>query len=241
MILIRKSMGWCPQHDILFDNFTVAEHLYFYARVSLGMCPEEVQRMLHVLGLEDKRDALSKFLSGGTKRKLSIGIALIAGSKVLMLDEPTSGMDAISRRAIWDLLQQHKSDRTVLLTTHFMDEADLLGDRVAIMAKGELQCCGSSLFLKQKYVTGLLSCPLLPLNPSMAPSSLQVKVKLFFYKKILFIHERHRERSRDTGRGRSRLLRGGRCSTQSQDPGSHPGPKADAQLLSHPGVPKSNS
>ena len=70
---------------------------------------------------------------------------------MLMLDEPTSGMDAVSRRAIWDLLQQHKSQRTVLLTTHFMDEADLLGDRVAIMAKGELQCCGSSLFLKQKY------------------------------------------------------------------------------------------
>ncbi|CAD7683421.1 unnamed protein product [Nyctereutes procyonoides] len=154
---IRKSMGWCPQHDILFDNFTVAEHLYFYARLkglSHHKCPEEVQRMLHVLGLEDKRDTLSKFLSGGTKRKLSIGIALIAGSKVLMLDEPTSGMDAISRRAIWDLLQQHKSDRTVLLTTHFMDEADLLGDRVAIMAKGEVQCCGSSLFLKQKYGAG---------------------------------------------------------------------------------------
>lgn len=68
-----------------------------------------------------------------------------------MLDEPTSGLDAVSRRAVWDLLQQHKSDRTVLLTTHFMDEADLLGDRVAIMAKGELQCCGSSLFLKRKY------------------------------------------------------------------------------------------
>ena len=74
-----------------------------------------------------------------------------SGLQVLMLDEPTSGMDAISRRAIWDLLQQHKSDRTILLTTHFMDEADLLGDRIAIMAKGELQCCGSSLFLKQKY------------------------------------------------------------------------------------------
>lgn len=68
-----------------------------------------------------------------------------------MLDEPTSGMDAVSRRAIWDLLQQQKRDRTILLTTHFMDEADLLGDRIAIMAKGELQCCGSSLFLKQKY------------------------------------------------------------------------------------------
>ncbi|XP_050629365.1 ATP-binding cassette sub-family A member 17-like [Macaca thibetana thibetana] len=74
--------------------------------------------------------------------------------QVLILDEPTSGMDAISRRAIWDLLQQQKSNRTILLTTHFMDEADLLGDRITIMAKGELQCCGSSLFLKQKYSAG---------------------------------------------------------------------------------------
>uniref|UniRef100_A0A8C8YBC5 ATP binding cassette subfamily A member 3 n=1 Tax=Panthera leo TaxID=9689 RepID=A0A8C8YBC5_PANLE len=157
MVQIRKSLGLCPQHDILFDNLTVAEHLYFYAQLkglSRLKCPEEVQRMLHALSLEDKRDSLSRCLSGGLRRKLSIGIALIAGSKVLMLDEPTSGMDAVSRRAIWDLLQQHKSQRTVLLTTHFMDEADLLGDRVAIMAKGELQCCGSSLFLKQKYGAG---------------------------------------------------------------------------------------
>ncbi|XP_065780156.1 phospholipid-transporting ATPase ABCA3 isoform X3 [Muntiacus reevesi] len=154
---IRKSLGLCPQHDVLFDNLTIAEHLYFYAQLK-GLprqkCPEEVKRMLHVLGLEEKRDSRSKFLSGGMRRKLSIGIALIAGSKVLMLDEPTSGVDAISRRAIWDLLQQHKSDRTILLTTHFMDEADLLGDRIAIMAKGELQCCGSSLFLKEKYGAG---------------------------------------------------------------------------------------
>uniref|UniRef100_A0A8C6MR11 ATP-binding cassette, sub-family A member 3 n=1 Tax=Mus spicilegus TaxID=10103 RepID=A0A8C6MR11_MUSSI len=157
MAQIRKSLGLCPQHDVLFDNLTVAEHLYFYAQLkglSLQKCPEEVKQMLHILSLEDKRDLRSKFLSGGMKRKLSIGIALIAGSKVLMLDEPTSGMDAVSRRAIWDLLQQQKSDRTVLLTTHFMDEADLLGDRIAILAKGELQCCGSSLFLKQKYGAG---------------------------------------------------------------------------------------
>ncbi|XP_076998238.1 ATP-binding cassette sub-family A member 17-like isoform X4 [Tamandua tetradactyla] len=157
MVKIRKSLGWCPQHDILFDNLTVAEHLYFYARLK-GLphqkCPEEVQQMLRVLNLEDKQNSRSRFLSGGMRRKLSIGIALIAGSKVLMLDEPTSGMDAISRRAIWDLLQQQKGDRTILLTTHFMDEADLLGDRIAIMAKGELQCCGSSLFLKKKYGAG---------------------------------------------------------------------------------------
>ncbi|KAM6155645.1 ATP-binding cassette sub-family A member 17-like [Rhynchocyon petersi] len=154
---IRKSLGWCPQHDILFDNLTVAEHLYFYAQLkglSLQKCQEEVRQMLHTLDLENKQDSLSRFLSGGMKRRLSIGIALIAGSKVLILDEPTSGMDAIARRAIWDLLQQQKSDRTILLTTHFMDEADLLGDRIAIVAKGELQCCGSSLFLKQKYGAG---------------------------------------------------------------------------------------
>nr|KAF6488605.1 ATP binding cassette subfamily A member 3 [Molossus molossus] len=157
MVQIRRSLGLCPQHDVLFDNLTVAEHLYFYAQLkglSCQKCPEEVKQMLHILSLEDKRDSRCKFLSGGMKRKLSIGIALIAGSKVLMLDEPTSGMDAVSRRAIWDLLQQQKSGRTILLTTHFMDEADLLGDRIAIMAKGELQCCGSSLFLKQKYGAG---------------------------------------------------------------------------------------
>ncbi|EDM03819.1 rCG33522 [Rattus norvegicus] len=117
-------------------------------------CHEKIEEMLHTLGLEDKRNSRSKFLSGGIKRKLAIGIALIAGSKVLILDEPTSGMDSSSRRAIWDLLQQQKGDRTVLLTTHFMDEADLLGDRIAILAKGELQCCGTPSFLKQKYGAG---------------------------------------------------------------------------------------
>ncbi|KAM9100986.1 phospholipid-transporting ATPase ABCA3-like isoform 4-T10 [Sarcophilus harrisii] len=154
---IRKSLGFCPQHDILFDLMTVAEHLYFYVQLKeLGdkNCFEEINSVLNILKLEKKRNVISKNLSGGMKRKLSIGIALIGGSKVVMLDEPTSGMDPVSRRDIWDLLQNQKSNRTILLTTHFMDEADLLGDRIAIMAKGELQCCGSSLFLKQKYGAG---------------------------------------------------------------------------------------
>lgn len=68
-----------------------------------------------------------------------------------MLDEPTSGMDPSARRFTWDLLQQHRKGRTMILTTHFMDEADLLGDRIAIMADGQIKCCGSSLFLKKKY------------------------------------------------------------------------------------------
>nr|XP_020862173.1 ATP-binding cassette sub-family A member 3-like [Phascolarctos cinereus] len=157
IVQIRKSLGLCPQYDILFDYMTVAEHLYFYVQlkgVSDKDWSDEINYILNILNLENKRNTISKSLSGGMKRKVSIGIALIGGSKVVMLDEPTSGMDPVSRRATWDLLQNQKSNRTILLTTHFMDEADLLGDRIAIMAKGELQCCGSSLFLKQKYGAG---------------------------------------------------------------------------------------
>ena len=74
-----------------------------------------------------------------------------------MFDEPTSGLDPSARRAMWDLLQVEKEGRTMLLSTHFMDEADLLGDRIAIMAGGELQCCGSSFFLKKKYGNSFFS------------------------------------------------------------------------------------
>ncbi|ELW67824.1 ATP-binding cassette sub-family A member 3 [Tupaia chinensis] len=84
MVQIRKNLGLCPQHDVLFDNLTVTEHLYFYAQLkglSRQKCPEEVKQMLHTLGLEDTRDSRSRFLSGGMRRRLSIGIALIAGSK----------------------------------------------------------------------------------------------------------------------------------------------------------------
>uniref|UniRef100_A0A8C5SUR6 ABC transporter domain-containing protein n=1 Tax=Laticauda laticaudata TaxID=8630 RepID=A0A8C5SUR6_LATLA len=157
MVLIRKSLGLCPQHDVLFDHMTVEEHLYFYSGLKgfpAEKCPGEIAHILHILNLQEKRGTLSKALSGGMKRKLSIAIALIGDSKVVMLDEPTSGMDPVSRRATWELLQQQRRTRTILLTTHFMDEADLLGDRIAIMAKGELQCCGSSLFLKHKYGAG---------------------------------------------------------------------------------------
>lgn len=97
-----------------------------------------------------------------------------------MLDEPTSGMDPVSRRATWDLLQQQRSNRTILLTTHFMDEADLLGDRIAIMAKGELQCCGSPLFLKHKYGKENGSVPATDYNlwPKQLKNLRYVKAKL---------------------------------------------------------------
>jgi len=88
------------------------------------------------------------------KRKLSLAIALIGDSKVVMLDEPTSGMDLTARRKMWDMLKNNKRGRIIILTTHYMEEADILADRIAIMSAGKLQCLGSSLFLKNKYGVG---------------------------------------------------------------------------------------
>lgn len=104
--------------------------------------------MINALELPDKRHAPSSTLSGGMKRKLSCAIAIIGGSRVVILDEPTSGMDPAARRATWDLLTRFKPGRTMILSTHFLDEADLLGDRIAIMSEGRVMCAGSSMFLK---------------------------------------------------------------------------------------------
>ncbi len=91
------------------------------------------------------------FFAGGMQRKVNLGIALTGGSEVVMLDEPTSGMDPEARREIWDLLEQTKRDRTILLTTHYMEEADVLSDRIVIMAKGKVYCDGSPMFLKRQF------------------------------------------------------------------------------------------
>ncbi|RLN68519.1 hypothetical protein BBJ29_003872 [Phytophthora kernoviae] len=100
------------------------------------------------------RGVAARNLSGGQKRKLSVALAFMGDSKLVFLDEPTSGMDPYSRRFTWNLLQRNRDDRVIVLTTHFMDEADILGDRIAIMADGQLCCVGSSLYLKNRYGAG---------------------------------------------------------------------------------------
>lgn len=131
----RGSIGLCPQHNILFDDLTVREHIQFYSRLK-GLngaeVEEEVAKYVQLLELEPKIDAMSSTLSGGMKRKLAVCVALCGGSKVVLCDEPSSGMDPAARRALWDLLQLEKKGRTILLSTHFMDEADILGDRIAM-------------------------------------------------------------------------------------------------------------
>jgi ABC-type multidrug transport system ATPase subunit len=154
---VQRMIGVCPQHDILFPLLTVREHLKLYGTimgVSGAQLPSLIQQYVDEVGLNDKIDQPSSSLSGGMKRKLSVAIALIGDPRVAFLDEPTSGMDPHSRRSVWTLLEKEKAGRIIVLTTHYMDEADLLGDRIAIMNKGKLRVLGSSLFLKTKFGIG---------------------------------------------------------------------------------------
>uniref|UniRef100_A0AAV1VE52 ABC transporter domain-containing protein n=1 Tax=Peronospora matthiolae TaxID=2874970 RepID=A0AAV1VE52_9STRA len=154
---LRQIMGVCPQHDVLFDELTVDEHLLLFGtmkHIPRGSLKMEAERMIREVGLTEKRKTAARDLSGGQKRKLSLALAFMGDSKLIFLDEPTSGMDPYSRRSTWDLLQRNRDDRVILLSTHFMDEADILGDRITIMADGQLCCAGSSLFLKNRYGAG---------------------------------------------------------------------------------------
>ncbi|GMF24988.1 unnamed protein product [Phytophthora fragariaefolia] len=155
---IRQTLGYCPQHSVLYPDLTVKEHLTFYGRLKGFTDPKElateVINKIKEVDLVDKIDVRSHALSGGMQRKLSLAIAFLGDSTVVFLDEPTAGMDPYSRRRTWDLIQRNRAGRVIILTTHFMDEADILGDRIAIMAEGKLQCVGSSLFLKKRFGVG---------------------------------------------------------------------------------------
>ncbi|XP_037078455.1 phospholipid-transporting ATPase ABCA1-like [Pollicipes pollicipes] len=150
-------IGLCPQHDILLDDLTPREHLAFLAMLR-GVAPErveaEVNSTLADVDLSEKADEVVRGLSGGQKRKLSVGQALIGDPRIVILDEPTAGVDPYSRRHMWSLLQRRKKGRLMLLTTHFMDEADILADRKAVVSSGRLRCCGSSMFLKNRFGLG---------------------------------------------------------------------------------------
>ncbi|XP_034485231.1 ATP-binding cassette sub-family A member 3-like isoform X4 [Drosophila innubila] len=153
----RMSLSICPQHNVLFDDMSVGNHLRFFSRMK-GLkgdaVKNQVQKYIELIDLQNKESYKAGTLSGGMKRKLSVCCALCGDSKVVLCDEPSSGMDPAARRQLWDLLRKEKMGRTILLTTHFMDEADVLGDRITIMCDGELKCYGSSFFLKKHFGSG---------------------------------------------------------------------------------------
>lgn len=151
---IRQIIGICPQRTTLFELLSVQEHLLFYGRLK-GLSRKEAlrqgERFLLRSGMSDKRHSRPDELSVGMQRILNLGIALCGGVQVVFLDEPTSGVDVASRRQIWSILAEERKNRTILLATHFMDEADVLGDRLAIVHQGELKCIGSANYLKAKF------------------------------------------------------------------------------------------
>ena len=154
---IRESFGFCPQHNVLWDDLTVEEHLRFYASLKISDQKEiaaEVDAMIDNVGLPHKRHEKTKNLSGGMQRKLSVAIAYIGGAKVVLLDEPTAGVDPWARRGIWNLLIKFRKNRTTVMSTHFHGEADTLSDRIAVMADGRLICSGSPVFLKSRFGCG---------------------------------------------------------------------------------------
>ncbi|XP_006872353.1 PREDICTED: ATP-binding cassette sub-family A member 8 isoform X2 [Chrysochloris asiatica] len=154
---ISKLTGVCLQSNVQFDFLTVKENLSLFAKIR-GILPrevdEEVKRILMELEMKNIQDVLVQNLSGGQKRKLSFGIAILGDPQIFILDEPTAGLDPFSRHRVWNFLKERKKDRVILFSTQFMDEADILADRKVFLSKGKLKCAGSSLFLKKKWGIG---------------------------------------------------------------------------------------
>ncbi|XP_078428108.1 ABC transporter A family member 7-like [Wolffia australiana] len=153
---VYTSMGVCPQHDMLWETLTGREHLLFYGRLKNLKGPELTQAVEESLksvnlfygGVGDKQ--AGKY-SGGMKRRLSVAISLIGDPKVVYMDEPSTGLDPASRNNLWKVVKQAKKDRAIILTTHSMEEAEVLCDRLGIFVDGSLQCIGNPKELKARY------------------------------------------------------------------------------------------
>jgi ATP-binding cassette subfamily A (ABC1) protein 3 len=157
--LARRNLGIAMQQDIMWDDVNVEDHLYLFGRLR-GLHGKElrdsVNNMIESVGFPEKRKSLAGTLSGGQKRRLCVALSMVGGNSVVYLDEPTAGLDPVSRRQLWELVQSNREGRAILLTTHYMDEADVLGDRIAVVKEGRLRALGTSRFLKQRFGLGYL-------------------------------------------------------------------------------------
>ena len=153
---VKALIGISPQDTAVAENLTVRENLMFMAQV-YGFDRKESQRrtqeLLGQFGMEEVASSRAKTLSGGWKRRLSIAMALIGGPRVLFLDEPTLGLDVLARRELWRVIEGLKGKITILLTTHYMEEAEALSDRIGIMKSGRLLSLGTVEELKAQAGT----------------------------------------------------------------------------------------
>lgn len=159
---IQSRMGVCTQFDLLWESLSGPDHLRFYGRLKglkgAGL-EREVKRLLREVNLTYAGDRPSGAYSGGMKRRLSTAISLIGNPSVVYLDEPSTGLDPASRQQLWNVLLKAKKDKSIILTTHSLEEADLLSDRIGIVADGEFQCIGTAAELKYRFGKGY-SCTL---------------------------------------------------------------------------------
>lgn len=155
--LVQQHIGYCPQFDVLWEELTVEEHLRFYSRlknVDGNIIDKLVNKTLENTNLVQSRNFRVKELSGGMKRRLSLGISLVGNPKIVFLDEPTTGLDPDNKRQIWEILSNCKEGKCMILTTHLMDEAEVLADRIGIIVNGQLKCLGTKFKLKRVYGKG---------------------------------------------------------------------------------------
>lgn len=151
------GLGYCPQKNVMWDELTVFEHVRIFNKLKATGAVDSkaaIERLIVACDLKHKVTAKSKTLSGGQKRKLQLAMMFTGGSRVCCIDEVSSGIDPLSRRKIWDILLAERGARTMLLTTHFLDEADILADRIAILSKGSLKAEGSAAELKNRFGGG---------------------------------------------------------------------------------------
>ena len=133
----RERIGVVLQQSQLWPTLTVAETHRMFAGYYEN--PRDVEEVIRLVGLEEKRDARVKTLSGGQKRRLDLGVALVGNPDLIFLDEPTTGFDPAARRAAWEMIRSLRSlGKTILLTTHYLDEAEQLADRVAVLREGRI-------------------------------------------------------------------------------------------------------
>ncbi|MBA7478741.1 Daunorubicin/doxorubicin resistance ATP-binding protein DrrA [subsurface metagenome] len=148
---VKEIIGVSPQETIVSEHLNCGENLALIGRIH-GINARELkvrsQQLLETIGLADRAKGQVRKFSGGMKRRLNIMMALIHNPQVLFLDEPTLGLDPQARRAIWEYIIRLKGEKTILLTTHYMDEADFLADRIGIMDEGKIVALGTSTELK---------------------------------------------------------------------------------------------
>jgi ABC-type multidrug transport system ATPase subunit len=195
---VYQNMSICPQEDRLWDNLTPSEHIRIFSWIR-NKQTKDIDQVLKDFELTEHLNKYVSSLSGGAKRKLSVALAFIGKNEVVLLDEPSASMDATMKRSLWNEITKLREGRVIILTTHNMEEADALCSTIGILVNGNMQCLGSTQFLKNKFGGGY------NFQISVEPNNFErvvewvnntfpgVKVEMLFGHRISFevpVHER---------------------------------------------------